>query len=175
MSGLKAIVLGAAVVVGAVVLMNGFGGFGASTPNPQAVASPSPTTTAPTKAPRSPKPVHERTSPSASPSVEGVRLGVYNATSTANLAQTAGDAFQAEGYTIKQLGNATDTSRTSFVYYLKTKDQESAQALAEKNFKGLTAVVLPDGYTIKDENGAEGPPAKGVQVVVILGEDYKAK
>jgi hypothetical protein len=147
MSGLKAVVLAAAVIVGALVLMNGFDVFGSATPNPQAVVSPTPTG-APTKPPKSPKPVKEKPSPTSSPAVAGVRLGVYNATSTANLAQTAQASFQAEGYTIKQIGDATDTSKTSAVYYLKTKDQESAQALAEKDFKGVTAAVLPDGYNI---------------------------
>jgi hypothetical protein len=175
MSGLKAVVLGAAAVVGVIVLMNGFDLFGSSVPVSQAVVSPSPTATAPTKAPRSPKPVHERPSPSSSPAVDGVRLGVYNGTSTANLAQTAQASFQAEGYTIKQIGNATNTQRTSSVYYVKVKDQESATALADKNFKGVTAAAMPTDLTIKDENGVVGPPAKGVQVVVILGEDYKAK
>jgi hypothetical protein len=174
MSGLKAVVLAAAVIVGGLVLMNGFSGSGASAPTAQVTPTPTPTS-APTKPPKSPKPVRVKPSPSPSPAVAGVRLGVYNATSTANLAQTAQASFQSQGYTIKQIGDATNTSKTSAVYYLKTKDQPSAQFLADKNFKGVTAAVLPTPFNIKDTNGVEGPPAKGVQIVVILGEDYKAK
>lgn len=175
MSGLKAIVVGAAVIVGALVLLNGFGSSGSPAPAPDVQVAPSPSAPA-TRPPRSPKPVREKpTVADPSPTIEGIRLGVYNATSTAGLATKAADDLQAEGYTIKQLGNAVDTSKTSAVYYLKSQDSESAQTLADKTFKGLTAEELPADYTIKDENDAEGPPAKGVQVVVIVGEDYKAK
>ena len=174
MSGLKAIVVAAAVMVGALVLWKGFDGSGSPSAAPDTSVTQPPTAPA-TKPPRSPKPVREKPADQAVPTTEGIRLGVYNSTSTAGLATKVSDNLQGEGYTIKQLGNAVDISKTSFVYYLKSQDAEAAQALADKSFKGVTADELPQDYTIMDENDAEGPPAKGVQVVVIVGEDYKSK
>jgi hypothetical protein len=100
---------------------------------------------------------------------------VYNATSQSSLAQTAQSAFQSQGYVITQVGNATQTSTTSAVYYVKQKDAEAAQAFADKNFKKVTAAAEPSGFLIKDSSGASVAPDKGVQIVAILGADYKAK
>jgi hypothetical protein len=106
----RILILAAAVVVGLLVLRNGFpsnasqGITGTVSPSsPSVTATPSPTT--------SPSP-----SPSRSPQIEGVVVRVLNGTDETGLAGDVTNTLENEGYTVKVPDNAPNRQRTTIFY-----------------------------------------------------------
>lgn len=166
MSTLKFGVLVAAVVVGVVVLVKAFEG-------PTTPAAPGPVVTdTETKAPKpkkSPKPVKEKEPKSPAPE-QGVRVGVFNASTQDGLAAGWEAKLTDKGYVSQQLGSATETARTTTLYYRKAPDQAAAEQLESSYFNGATIEALPNDLEVSVE-GQTVKVDKGVQVAIILGAD----
>jgi hypothetical protein len=162
-SGLKLVVVAAAVVAGVLVLTQGFegttrasappsngnGGTQTESPSP----NPSGTTTTTTQPPRQ----CER---------QGVVLAIYNGTEVTGLAAQAGVALTAQGYVIPEenLGNATTVFPTTVFYYRNAQGQAEAEC--------LRADFWPDGDIQRLDPDSDVP--RDAAVAVFLGNDYAA-
>ncbi|WP_106849934.1 LytR C-terminal domain-containing protein [Blastococcus sp. Marseille-P5729] len=95
------------------------------------------------------------------PSDEKAPLTVLNGSDTSGLAGQGRDAFEAEGWTVEEVGNLSDAEppAQSTVYYPAGDDaaKAAAESLADQ-FSELTVQQAPDGF-----------PYDGV-VVVLTGE-----
>jgi len=163
---MKWLVVGAAVVVGVLVLARAFDSTVSTTVTP--VASPSPSA-APDISGRSPRP------PVTEPTTDfsGTLLAVCNGTTTPKLASKAEKPLQAAGFTIDQLCNTTEDVAITTVYFVKAKDTAAAQSVADAEFPDADVLEYPKGQAVVDAaTGATGPPTKGIQVVVYLGADF---
>lgn len=169
-SVVKWLVVGAAVVVGVLVLARAFDSTVSSPVTPGA-SSPASTGAAPDTGGRSPKP----TEPEPTTDFSGTLVGICNGTTTPGLASKAQKPLQAAGFTIDQLCNTTEDIATTTVYFVKAKDAAAAQAVADTEFPAADVSEYPRGQAVVDAaTGETGPPAKGIQVVVFLGADYAA-
>jgi hypothetical protein len=148
----RIVILVAAVIVGLIVLRNGFpsnasqgitgppaspGGGASPTASPSVTTSPSPT---------------------ASPRIEGVVVLVLNGTDRDGIAAGVSTALENEGYTVRTPDNAPNRQRTAIFY------QEGYQAEADlmKTQFLPNAVVRPAGSSVPDD----------VHLQVILGADF---
>jgi hypothetical protein len=166
MSGapIRAAVVVAAVVAGALVLSLGFPSGGkliaAPPPKPSPTTSPTPSATTPTKS----KP------PQPSPRVQGVVLAVFNTTSVVGLAACAAQDLSGLGYVVPaaNLKNAPPGSSTpeSQVFFRGRQGKADAHLLAHKYFKDKDVKVR------KQQHGADVP--KGAELVIFLGTQYAA-
>jgi hypothetical protein len=150
-STLRAAIIVAAVVLGAVVLANAFPGTVAGGPGPVGT-----TTSAPSN---SPKP-----SPSASlPPIEGTVVQVLNGTQVDNLAADTATCLETAGVVVANVGSPPDNFAVTTLLYPPGK-KPVAQALQNRFFPGarLQQGTLP------------GTPAE-VEVTVVLGADYQAQ
>ncbi|MEX0990927.1 MAG: LytR C-terminal domain-containing protein [Actinomycetota bacterium] len=153
------VVLGA-IVAGVLVLAKAF--EGAVQPEGASTASLSPEPGKEPKPEKSPKP--EQT--------VGVRLGIYNGTKEDGLATDVERELKGDdGYVIDQIGNTVDPQDKTTIYYIKGKDAEAAQALADAHFKDAFVLEFPADTEV-DVDGQKGSPDKGVQVAIFIGEDY---
>ena len=153
----------AGVVLGGVVIANGF---------PTAGGGPSPAAHRPSSQPSSSAP-----SPSPPkkalqcPSQSGVHVAVENATSTAGLAAATVERLKPAGYTISpatDIGNATNDSATTTVYFRGVANKDAARCLKKKFFPMASVTPLtPDTTAFPRITSA-------VQVAVFLGADYAA-
>ncbi len=153
------VVLGA-IVVGVIVLAKAFESAVQPEGVPAASATPEPG--------KSPKPGKE---PKPEETV-GVRLGIYNGTKEDGLASDVEKELKGDdGYVIDQIGDAAEPQDKTTIYYVKGKDADAAQALADGHFKDAFVLELPEGTEV-DVDGQTGPPDKGVQIAIFIGEDY---
>jgi hypothetical protein len=148
----RILILAAAVVVGLLVLRNGFpsnasqGITGTVSPtSPAVTASPSP--------PTSPSP-----SPSRSPQIEGVVVRVLNGTNETGLAADVSTTLENEGYTLRVADNAPNRQRTAIFY--RENFLPEAQLMLERFFP--TAQLKPAGPSVPND----------VDLQVILGADF---
>lgn len=156
----KWLVVVGAIVAGVIVLAKAF----ESAVQPEAVPSESVSP----EAGKSPKPDK---SPKPEETV-GVRLGIYNGTKEDGLATDVERELKGDdGYVIDQIGNTVDPQDKTTIYYVKGKDADAAQALADAHFKDAFVLELPADTEV-DVDGQKGPPDKGVQVAIFIGEDY---
>ncbi len=163
---LRLVIVAALAIVGVVVLTQGFTtvtqanvpeaasedtGGGTQNPSPQ-----------PTK--QQPKPAKEDTAPTATDPAE-VRVAVYNGTTTPELAKTAGDDLQREGYVIGAPPDNTpdQNETTTAVYYRDAQGKIDAEALVDGFFKDATVEHLPATAT---------QVPRDVDLAVYLGSDY---
>jgi LytR cell envelope-related transcriptional attenuator len=107
--------------------------------------------------------------PSPGPSPQDpsdVRVGVYNGTTTPNLASEAIDQLTKTGYvTPLDPDNAPDQNvTTTTVYYRDAQGKVDADALAQSFFKGSDVQKLPATATVP----------KSVELAIYLGSDYAA-
>jgi hypothetical protein len=149
-STLKAVILVAVVVVGVILLRNGFPestgapiGAGTSSSSTSPGQSGSPTASA---------------SASVRPPKE-VRVQVLNGTSVGGLAADVTIVLRGDGYKTAGQGNAPTTNKTT-VYYQEGYQAE-AQELAQKRFPGARVRPAPDSVP------------KRVNIQVILGQDFQ--
>jgi hypothetical protein len=148
-STLRAIILGAAVILGIIGLTKAFPNGG--TPVPVG-GSPSASPT-PSVSPSQPSP-----SPSATPRVHGVSVQVLNGSHTTGLAATASTQIRHAGYHVLTPGNANPTSTT--VVYYQAGFQLEADFLKTQFFP--SASVRPATQAANSE----------ADLTVILGTDY---
>jgi len=135
---------------------------------------------APASTPAAPGP-HSSPSPSARPSSRptptpaprktGVKIAVFNGTSSTGIAAQVQQMLQADGYVPAQPATnspVTPINRT-VVYYRNdaaaAQNHADAQFIATKYFKGAKVAQLGDSFT---------DLAKGASVAIVLGQDYAA-
>jgi hypothetical protein len=145
-STLKAVILVAVVVVGVILLRDGFpessgAPIGTASPTPSASSTPSVTPSA-----------------SARPPSE-VRVQVLNGTSVLGLAADVTVMLRGEGYKTAGQGNAPTTNKTT-VYY-QEGFQAEAEALAQERFPDARVRPAPSSVP------------KRVNIQVVLGEDFQ--
>jgi hypothetical protein len=147
----RILILAAAVIVGLLVLRNGFPGNASqgitgtvSPASPAATVTPRTTVASPT--------------PSRSPRIEGVVVLVLNGTDQTGLAADVGNTLEDEGYTVKDPGNAPNRQRT--VIFYRENFQPEAELMREQFFP--TAAVRPSGPSVPED----------VELQLILGADF---
>lgn len=157
MSGVRAAILAAAVVLGAFGLAKAFPDSGGPTfiAHPSTSRSPTPSTTHTTP----PKKLPTKKSPS--PRTTGVKVQVLNGSGGLGLAALTSDTIRNAnlGYTVLDAGNTTRTSATT-VYY-KPGFKTSAEYLQSKLFQNTTVQAATTSTFQAD-------------LTVVLGSDYAA-
>jgi hypothetical protein len=154
---IRAIVLAAAVVIGAVVLSKGFASDASQSFTPQ----PTQTTPSASGTPSgTPSPSSHPTTP-ASPPVKGVTVQVLNGTHTANLASNTKTQLEQAGYTVTGTGNSATAYQTTTIYYAS-----GSKAAADY----MKSAFFP-GASVKPTTASIG---SGSKLTVILGSDFAA-
>lgn len=146
----RLLILAAAVVIGLLVLRNGF-------PNnaSRGITGAPPTTPAGTVSPPSPSP---SPSPSRSPRIEGVVVLVLNGTSQTGLASNVAQLLDDEGYTVRDPDNAPSRQRT--VIFYKEEFLLEAQHMQQQFFPEARLRLA-------------GPSVpRNVNLMVVLGADF---
>jgi LytR cell envelope-related transcriptional attenuator len=156
-----------ALVVGGIVLINqafpdGTPDASGSPPDDGVVAtdSPSPTT---------PPPDDGDDTPTPSPTVEGVRIAVFNGAGVTGLAaDTLAQLIDEYGYEAGQeADDAPSQVPVTTVFYRSPSDRVEAEYLANEFFRRLDEVVVA-----RLDRSADVDPS--VQVAIYLGTDYAA-
>jgi hypothetical protein len=169
MSGapIRAAIVVAAIVAGALVLSLGFpaGGKLITTPpsDGSGGASPSPTTSATTT-------TKKTSTPTPSGHIKGVVVAVFNTTSVVGLAACAGQDLSDLGYVVppENLQNAPAGSSTpeTQIFFRSQQGKADAKLLAHKYFKDKDVKVR------RLQRGADVP--KGAELVLFIGTQYAA-
>ena len=127
-----------------------------ASPEPSAVATPSPFTEPEASAVAEPEPDEPTSAPAVIDKTQSV--AIYNAAGTAGLAGRVGGTVQADGWTLGQVGNwAGSPQQASVVFYQGADQLPGAQALAA--LLGIPAVVESTEFQ--------------VPLVVVLGPGYQ--
>lgn len=147
----RILILAAAVVVGLLVLRNGF----PSNASQGVTGTPAPTTPAVTITPPD---ATASPSPTVSPRIEGVVVLVLNGTDQTGLAADVSQTLEQEGYTTKTPDNAPNRQRT--VIFYRENFLPEAQLMMERFF--LQATLRPAGPSV---------PAD-VDLQLIVGADF---
>ncbi|MGE5226098.1 MAG: LytR C-terminal domain-containing protein [Planctomycetaceae bacterium] len=163
----RIVIIVAMVVVGAAVLMNGFGSSGSSVVSSSSSTSTSSTSTAP--------PSGSATSPTASPTPPPqkpklVSIMALNGTSVTGLAAAAESTLTDAGYQVgAPAGNAPSTGVQKTVVYYRTGSDEAqnksnATRIATKYFSGAKVEKLGSEF--------DSLVPSNVTVVVVAGQDF---
>jgi hypothetical protein len=109
----------------------------------------------------------EPTTPTPSPTVEGVRIAVFNGAGVTGLAaDTLAQLIEEYGYRAGQeAADAPSQVPVTTVFYRSPSDRIEAEFLANEFFRQLDDVVVA-----RLDRGADVDPA--VQVAIYLGTDY---
>jgi hypothetical protein len=146
------------VLVGAVILANGFGDSSGSA----SAGSGGGSTGGATQT--TPPPTRQRTTPPAqptTPSLTGITVAIYNSTSTAGLANDERQKLDTSGWDVTTIDNTDPPFPVTTIYYLS---DAKAQADYLKSSAYPTADVKP------------APPAyRQAKISVILGEDFSGQ
>lgn len=155
MSGVRAAILAAAVLIGVFGLANAFPESGSPVVNRGGRGSPSPSATHTTP----PKTLPPSKSPS--PRTSGVTVQVLNGSGTVGLAALTSDTIRNKdlGYTVIDAGNA-DRTATTTVYY-KSGFKVSAEYLQAQVFQDATVQEATTSTFTAD-------------LTVVIGTDYAA-
>ena len=153
-TALRAFLVVAAVVLGAIIIANG---FPRGRPAPAAGGAPTTTSAVPT---------HTSTpSPSATQPqcvAQGVEVAIENGTDVTGLAAATAATLQTKGYVPGDIGNAPTTLTTTALYYNGSENKFEAKCLKKMVFKTAVIKPLPSGT---------GLPVS-TDVAVYLGDDY---
>ncbi|HEX6230098.1 MAG TPA: LytR C-terminal domain-containing protein [Actinomycetota bacterium] len=153
-----------ALVVGGIVVINqafpaSQGGATGPIDDGAAVTTTTTTTASPTEAPR------ETT---ASPTVVGVRIAVFNGAGVTGLAGDVTDRLTEEyGYVAIEPADAPSPVPVTTIYFRKNRDRIEAEFLANDFFKRLDDVRVT-------KLSADSDIDPEVQLAVFLGNDYAA-
>jgi hypothetical protein len=155
------ILIGAAVLIGLVLLLKGFSQEGGlvSTAGPEAGRETTTTAPGPVAVPQ------EVTTTTAAAAVDPATVSVLvaNATGGAGVAGTNASKLQAAGYTKTDTSNA-DVTATSVVYFTPGNDAAAQAVAAVLGIPGTSVQALPSP-----------PPTetRGASVVVLIGTDLQ--
>jgi hypothetical protein len=147
----RILILAAAVIVGLLVLRNGF----PSNASQGITGAVTPTTPAATVSPPSSSPLP---TPSRSPQIEGVVVLVLNGTDETGLAADVTQTLKDQGYTTRTPTNAPNRQRTT-IFYAENFLPE-AQLMKEEFFP--KAVLRPAGPSVPED----------VDLQLIVGADF---
>ena len=165
-SPLKLALIVAAAVVGIVVLATAFQG-------PSPIAGPGPVALSVPPSEDGLPPINERTSPP--PAQQGTEIAVFNGTAELGLAGKVEEMLVKRGYVAAQLGDSVDSFSQTTIYYKKTRDKTSADALNAAFFQGGAVVEqLPAGVEVS-VGGVTTTVDKDARVAIFLGDDYLKK
>ena len=148
-AGMVVVVL---VVVGAFTLLGDRGSPGGSNVNAAPTTTPSASTSAGPSASASAPAGSASATPGAGAADKTIELRVLNSTETGGLAKKFGDTLAADGWTIAEKDDAKQRGlQTTLVYYGKSSQKASAQAIVDKLGFGKTkksAANAGDGITV---------------------------
>lgn len=164
----RIVIVAALVIVGAVVLLNGFpSGTGASAPGG---STPSNGPPSPTSGPKTTTPPPSTVSPQAPADIE---YAVYNGTYTVGLASQVDMKLANDGYVQAQApaDSPTKPLPKTIVYYkggaAAAQNEADAQYIADQYLDGAKVAKLDAKY--------EGVVPPTAQVSIFLGNDYAKK
>ena len=155
----RLVVILALVVGGVVVLATGFSGGAASLAGSGGVSG-SPSASASTHPPATPTP---------SPQTTGVKIAVFNGTSTTGIAAQAQQTLEKAGYVSAQppADSPIKPITKTIVYYRggasTAQSRSNAVYLADKYFPGAKVSELASSFNSL---------AKGAELAIVLGSDY---
>lgn len=152
----RVIILVAAVVVGGLVIKNGF----ASNPDRALVPGAGKATHAASTSP-TPRPSRTR-----QPRLKGVVVRILNGTDQVGAAASMSQTLMSAGLTTREVGSGPSTNTTA-IYY-RADSLAVAQVLQQRYFP--TAALRPAPATVLTD--AEGHADPGLQLVVIIGTDF---
>ena len=171
------VIVAVLAIAGILVIANA---FDATSTRASSAAPPSPAVS------KAPKPKHTKThtpkpsrSPSPSPNepagtIDGVRIEVFNATTTTGLAASVQSKLEQRNATpAGEPGNAASVTSATTVYYRDAKtDKANAEYIARRFFGGadVKPITQLPSVTI---NGVSIEVSKDVQVAIVVGEDYQ--
>jgi hypothetical protein len=171
---LKWLIVIGGIVAGVLVLARAFQSI-----EPQIPAAGSPTAS-PAQSPKPGKPggtmgdTDTTTTTGGGGDVSGVRIGVYNGTETEGLATDLEKEYRRnDGVVVSEIGNTTEQVSESVIFYAKPDDQAAAESFADGKFKNADVLELPKDFKVIVD-GETTRPDKGVQVLVVIGDDYAA-
>lgn len=159
-------IVAALLVVGALVLSNGFTDAGSAAGPPPAGSSPSSSDSSSPTSTDTPAPAEETPAPAAP---KDTSVAVLNGTDSVGLAGIVMEELTADGYVQGQDPGDVPSKPVdkTIVYYVGGADAEqnrsNATALAEQRFKGAKVKELSSDLGVDVD--------KGVQVVVVVGLD----
>jgi hypothetical protein len=149
-STLRAVILVAAVALGALVIRNAF------PENASRSITTLPPTGKKTSPPSASPTAGASASPTAKPRVKGVTVQVLNGTSTTGLASTVTGQLKKAGYSMKTPGNVNTANKTT-IYYQKGYKAE-ADYLKRRRLKDAVVAPAPSNFS--------------ANLTVVLGTDY---
>ena len=165
------LIIGVLAVAGILVLANA---FDVGTTRAAAPASPAVTETKPPKADETNEPKPEETaSPEETGTLDGVRIQVFNGTSTTGLAAEVQDTLDKAGDPVLagEPGNANENQSETVVYYRDKSDRANAEYIAKRYFDGA-AVEPMSRIPPVNVGGVTTDVSKEVVVAIVVGEDY---
>jgi hypothetical protein len=165
------LIIGVLAVAGILVLANA---FDVGTTRAVAPASPAPTETKPPKVDQTKEPKPEETeAPEEAGTLDGVRIQVFNGTSTTGLAAQVQDSLDKAGDPVLagEPGNANANEAETVVYYRDRSDRANAEYIAKRYFDGA-AVEPMSRIPAVNVGGVTTEVSKEVEVAIIVGEDY---
>jgi hypothetical protein len=164
-SAVRAGILVAGVILGAIIIANGFTPTSPSGAVPHPSASPTPSSPAASPTPRAHK--------LDCSSISGLRVAVENATTIQGLGAAAANRVKAPRYTVvnpPDVGTATVKTATSTVFYRTPADRKAARCVRKDIFPPATLKAMSAGGT-----SASPPFSHSTPVAIFVGSDYAAK
>jgi LytR cell envelope-related transcriptional attenuator len=168
------VIVAVLAISGILVIANA---FDATSTRASSAAPPSPA------ASKAPKAKHTRTHtpkpPSPSPTepagtIDGVRIQVFNATTTTGLAASVQSTLEKRNATpAGEPGNAAAVTSATTVYYRSPKTDKANADYIAKRFFGDADVKPISQLPSVTVNGATIEVSKDVQVAIVVGEDYQ--
>jgi hypothetical protein len=165
------LIIGVLAVAGILVLANAFdvGTTRAAAPATPAVAetkSPKPDET------KEPKP-EETATPEETGTLDGVRIQVFNGTSTTGLAAEVQDTLDKAGDPVLagEPGNANENQSETIVYYRDKSDRANAEYIAKRYFDGAPVEPMSRIPPV-NVGGVTTEVSREVEVAIVVGENY---
>jgi len=153
-----------ALVVGGIVLID------RAFPSSEGALGGAVSTTTPPATPTSPAPTGGQAGGGEQPErpkLAGLNVAVRNGTGVTGLAGDTAQKLEARfGVNAIQIDDAPTSVAVTTIYYRREVNQDEAQLLADRFFKGLQVEVLP----LEAGSGVD----KDVQIAIYLGSDYAA-
>ena len=167
------LIIGVLAVAGILVLANAFDGGDAT--RAATSASPTVTETKPPKAEKTKEPKPEETATPEEPAgtLDGVRIQVFNGTSTTGLAAEVQDTLDKSGDPVLagEPGNANENQAETVVYYRDKSDRANAEYISKRYFDGA-AVESMSRMPPVNVGGVTTDISREVEVAIVVGEDY---
>ena len=168
------LIIGVLAVAGILVLANAFdvGTTRAATPATPAVAETNPPKPDKTK---EPKPEETATPEEETGTLDGVRIQVFNGTSTTGLAAEVQDTLDKAGDPVLagEPGNANENQSETIVYYRDKSDRANAEYIAKRYFDGAPVEPMSRIPPV-NVGGVTTEISKEVEVAIVVGEDYSS-